>query len=89
MCHLSFSPKVDLLEASITRECVVLPTFPLRSPSLIDCAIDRCADLRQQIQTLQDGEYTVAKRDVDRLRAELGQPALPPLQTKLDEKTSQ
>ncbi|OJA17050.1 hypothetical protein AZE42_03562 [Rhizopogon vesiculosus] len=60
--------KVDLLEASITREC---------------------ADLRQQIQTLQDGEYAVAKRDVDRLRVELGQPPLPPLQTKLDEKTSQ
>ncbi|KAG2743656.1 hypothetical protein P692DRAFT_20838241 [Suillus brevipes Sb2] len=60
--------KVDLLEASITREC---------------------ADLRQQIQTLQEGEYAIAKADVDLLRAELGQPPLPPLQTKLDEKTSQ
>ncbi|KAG1762658.1 hypothetical protein EDD22DRAFT_1043134 [Suillus occidentalis] len=60
--------KVDLLEASITREC---------------------ADLRQQIQILQEGEYAIAKGDVDRLRAELGQPPLPPLQTKLDEKTSQ
>jgi uncharacterized protein YjcR len=60
--------KVDLLEASITREC---------------------ADLRQQIQTLQEGEYAIAKADVDRLRTELGQPPLPPLQTKLDEKTSQ
>ncbi|KAH7889489.1 hypothetical protein F5I97DRAFT_1844654 [Phlebopus sp. FC_14] len=60
--------KVDLLEASITREC---------------------AELRQQIAALQDGEYAVAKADVDRLRAELGQPPLPPLQTTLDEKTSQ
>lgn len=49
----------------------------------------RCADLRQQIQTLQEGEYAIAKADVDLLRAELGQPPLPPLQTKLDEKTSQ
>lgn len=50
---------------------------------------DRCAELRQQIAALQEGEYSIAKRDVDRLRAELGQPSLPPLQTTLDEKTSQ
>ncbi|KAH7874924.1 uncharacterized protein C8R40DRAFT_1160952 [Lentinula edodes] len=44
--------------------------------------------LRHQILTLSDGEYAVAKADVDRLRAELGQPALPSLQTMLDEKAS-
>jgi hypothetical protein len=49
----------------------------------------RCAELRQQITTLQDGEYATAKSEVDRLRQELGQPPLPPLQTTLDEKTSQ
>ncbi|KIJ69203.1 hypothetical protein HYDPIDRAFT_66526, partial [Hydnomerulius pinastri MD-312] len=49
----------------------------------------RCTELRQQIATLQDGEYAAAKADVDRLRGELGQPPLPPLQTTLDEKTSQ
>ncbi|KAJ3861011.1 hypothetical protein EV359DRAFT_48050 [Lentinula novae-zelandiae] len=44
--------------------------------------------LRHQILALSDGEYAVAKADVDRLRAELGQPALPSLQTMLDEKAS-
>ncbi|KAG6329250.1 hypothetical protein ID866_9840 [Astraeus odoratus] len=48
-----------------------------------------CNELRQQIAALQEGEYAVAKRDVDRLRTELGQPPLPPLQATLDEKTSQ
>ncbi|KAH7914033.1 hypothetical protein BJ138DRAFT_1144766 [Hygrophoropsis aurantiaca] len=60
--------KVDLLEASITREC---------------------AELRQKIAALQEGEYAVAKQDVDRLRQELGQPPLPPLQTTIEEKNSQ
>lgn len=49
----------------------------------------RCAELRQQITALQDGEYAAAKSEVDRLRQELGQPPLPPLQATLDEKTSQ
>ncbi|KIM62043.1 hypothetical protein SCLCIDRAFT_1215380 [Scleroderma citrinum Foug A] len=57
---------------------------------LMETSISReCAELRQQIAALQEGEYSIAKRDVDRLRAELGQPSLPPLQTTLDEKTSQ
>ncbi|KAI6005763.1 hypothetical protein EDD15DRAFT_2154709 [Pisolithus albus] len=60
--------RVDLMEASLAREC---------------------AELRQQVLALQEGEYATAKRDVDRLRVELGQPPLPPLQTTLDEKTSQ
>ncbi|KAF8559855.1 hypothetical protein OG21DRAFT_1390418, partial [Imleria badia] len=49
----------------------------------------RCAELRQQIAALQDGEYAAAKTEVDRLRQELGQAPLPPLQATLDEKTSQ
>ncbi|KAJ3756227.1 hypothetical protein EV360DRAFT_95809 [Lentinula raphanica] len=47
-----------------------------------------CATLRSQITTLSDGEYAVAKADVDRLRVELGQPPLPSLQTMLDEKAA-
>ncbi|KAI6166820.1 hypothetical protein EDD17DRAFT_1451055, partial [Pisolithus thermaeus] len=57
---------------------------------LMEASLAReCAELRQQVVALQDGEYATAKRDVDRLRVELGQPPLPPLQTTLDEKTSQ
>ncbi|KAF4608293.1 hypothetical protein EYR40_000637 [Pleurotus pulmonarius] len=48
-----------------------------------------CTDLRQKISDLTDGEYTVAKQDVDRLRQELGQPPLPSLQSTLDDKSSQ
>ncbi|KAJ3745145.1 hypothetical protein DFH05DRAFT_1524811 [Lentinula detonsa] len=47
-----------------------------------------CTSLRSQILTLSDGDYAIAKADVDRLRAELGQPPLPSLQTMLDEKAS-
>jgi len=57
---------------------------------LLEASITReCTELRQQISALQDGEYAAAKADVDRLRTELGQPPLPPLQATLDEKTSQ
>lgn len=38
---------------------------------------------------LSEGDYAVAKNDVDRLRQELGQPPLPSLQSTLDEKASQ
>ncbi|KAF5365934.1 hypothetical protein D9758_006584 [Tetrapyrgos nigripes] len=48
-----------------------------------------CSDLRTKITTLSEGEYAVTKRDVDRLRQELGEPALPSLQTMLDEKSAQ
>ncbi|KAI6045630.1 hypothetical protein EDC04DRAFT_2877049 [Pisolithus marmoratus] len=57
---------------------------------LMEASLAReCAELRQQVVALQEGEYAVAKRDVDRLRVELGQTPLPPLQATLDEKTSQ
>jgi hypothetical protein len=49
----------------------------------------RCNDLRAKITQLTDGEYAIAKNDVDRLRQELGQPPLPSLQNTLDGKASQ
>ncbi|KAN0077021.1 hypothetical protein V8E55_010876 [Tylopilus felleus] len=56
---------------------------------LLEGSISReCAELRQQIAVLQEGEYAAAKTEVDRLRQELGQPPLPLLQATLDEKTS-
>jgi hypothetical protein len=56
---------------------------------LLTCDHDRCADLRARIQQITDGEYATAKRDVDSLRAELGQPPLPGLQATLEEKSQQ
>jgi hypothetical protein len=56
---------------------------------LMTCDHDRCADLRARIQQITDGEYATAKRDVDALRAELGQPPLPGLQATLEEKSQQ
>ncbi|KAI0282080.1 hypothetical protein BGY98DRAFT_955674 [Russula aff. rugulosa BPL654] len=50
---------------------------------------NECADLRARIQQITDGEYATAKRDVDALRAELGQPPLPGLQATLEEKSQQ
>jgi len=50
---------------------------------------NECADLRARIQQITDGEYANAKRDVDALRAELGQPPLPSLQATLEEKSQQ
>lgn len=48
----------------------------------------RCTALKQKIQTITDGEYSTAKREVDALRAELGQPPVPSLQQTLEEKSS-
>ncbi|KAI0658741.1 hypothetical protein C8Q70DRAFT_1054473 [Cubamyces menziesii] len=46
-------------------------------------------DLQHKIKTISEGEYAVAKQDVDRLRQELGQPPLPSLQTTLEEKSAE
>ena len=51
--------------------------------------LSRCQDARAKIAQLTDGDYAIAKADVDRLRQELGQPPLPSLQSTLDEKTNQ
>ncbi|KAF8646936.1 hypothetical protein AX16_007028 [Volvariella volvacea WC 439] len=48
-----------------------------------------CRELQAKIDQLTEGEYATAKRDVDRLRQELGQPPLPSLQATLEEKTAQ
>ncbi|KNZ76266.1 hypothetical protein J132_11136 [Termitomyces sp. J132] len=48
-----------------------------------------CGEIRNKMTALTDGEYAIAKSDVDRLRQELGQPPLPSLQSILDEKTNQ
>lgn len=57
---------------------------------LLKTSIDReCAALRVKITSLTEGEYAIAKQDVDRLRQELGQPPIPSLQNTLDEKSSQ
>ncbi|KAF9792805.1 hypothetical protein BJ322DRAFT_1031492 [Thelephora terrestris] len=45
-----------------------------------------CSDLRLKIQSITDGEYAIAKRDVDQLRGELGQAPLPGLQETLEER---
>jgi len=45
-----------------------------------------CADLRTKIQAITDGEYAIAKRDVDKLRQELGQLPVPNLQETLEER---
>ncbi|KAI6036399.1 hypothetical protein BKA83DRAFT_4162296 [Pisolithus microcarpus] len=67
--------KVDLMEASLAREYAF--------------HMSMCLNYANKWLQLQEGDYATAKRDVDRLRVELGQPPLPPLQTTLDEKTSQ
>ncbi|KAI0351549.1 hypothetical protein OH77DRAFT_1487270 [Trametes cingulata] len=46
-------------------------------------------ELQHKIKSISEGEYAVAKQDVDRLRQELGQPPLPSLQTTLEEKSAE
>ncbi|EIM89737.1 uncharacterized protein STEHIDRAFT_118856 [Stereum hirsutum FP-91666 SS1] len=48
-----------------------------------------CTDLRNRIRTIEDGDYALAKRDVDALRSELDEPPLPSLQQVLEEKSQQ
>ncbi|KAL0572467.1 hypothetical protein V5O48_009490 [Marasmius crinis-equi] len=48
-----------------------------------------CSDLRSQISKLSEGDYVLAKRQVDQLRKDLGQSPLPSLQSMLDEKSAQ
>ena len=49
----------------------------------------RVSDLQNRIKGLSEGEYAAAKQDVDRLRKELGQPPLPPLQATIEEKSAE
>jgi len=59
---------------------------PFSADVLIHVYVPRCSDLRFKIQTITDGEYAIAKRDVEQLRAELGQAPLPNLQETLEER---
>lgn len=45
-----------------------------------------CSDLRMKIQSITETEYAIAKRDVDQLRQELGQPPVPNLQETLEDR---
>lgn len=57
---------------------------------LMESSVEKeCQDTRAKIAQLTDGDYAIAKADVDKLRQELGQPPLPSLQSTLDEKTNQ
>ncbi|KAG6918829.1 hypothetical protein DXG01_011234 [Tephrocybe rancida] len=80
--------RADLAESTIEREFVPPRIHWLLAPADV-LFTPRCNEIRSKMNFLTDGEYAVAKNDVDRLRQELGQPPLPNLQTTLDEKTSQ
>lgn len=71
------------MEATLARELV--ESFPAVT-YLTQYYVLRCADLRLKIQTITEGEYAIAKRDVDQLRVELGHPPLPNLQEALEER---
>ncbi|KAJ7580716.1 hypothetical protein C8J56DRAFT_960693 [Mycena floridula] len=60
-----------------------------KADMMITTMENECSQLRRTVQDVQEGEYAAAKRDVDKLRRELGQPALPSLQNTLDEKNTQ
>ena len=75
------------MESTIEREYVPATTLPTSNFSPF--VLGRCHELRTKMNQLSDGEYAIAKSDVDRLRQELGQPPMPSLQSTLDEKASQ
>lgn len=75
------------LDGSLSRQRVRVRFFCCAAATLT--IFNRCNDLRSKITQLTDGEYAVAKRDVDRLRGQLGQPPMPNLQETLEEKTTQ
>jgi hypothetical protein len=54
---------------------------------ILETNIEReCSELRSKITEITEGDYSTVKREVDRLRHELGQPPLPSLQSTIDEK---
>jgi len=48
-----------------------------------------CTELRNKIQVITDGEYALAKREVDQLHLELGKEPVPNLQSVIEEKSAQ
>ncbi|THH20903.1 hypothetical protein EW146_g566 [Bondarzewia mesenterica] len=79
-----FLAKADIMEAQISNERheALTDSFPCNDAN-------RCAELRNRIQQITDGEFASAKRDVDALRGELGQPPMQSLQATLEEKSAQ
>ncbi|KAF8205482.1 hypothetical protein K438DRAFT_1963925 [Mycena galopus ATCC 62051] len=68
-------------------ECLAQVNEDRNNADLLEATLDReRTQLRNKIAQLSEGEYRVAKADVDRLRADLGQPPLPTLQETLDGK---
>ncbi|KAJ7879026.1 hypothetical protein B0H14DRAFT_3082972 [Mycena olivaceomarginata] len=66
-------------------ECLAQVNEDRNQADLLEATLDReRALLKAKIAQLSEGEYRAAKTDVDRLRAELGQPPLPTLQETLD-----
>ncbi|THH08318.1 hypothetical protein EW145_g2789 [Phellinidium pouzarii] len=61
----------------------------LSKTDLAETSINKeCVELRAKIQAITEGEYAGAKREVDMLRAELGQPPVPSLQQAMEEKNA-
>ncbi|KAJ6501868.1 hypothetical protein C8R45DRAFT_974602 [Mycena sanguinolenta] len=68
-------------------ECLAQVNEDRNQADLLEATLEReRVQLRTKIAQLSDGEYKAAKADVDRLRADLGQPPLPTLQETLDGK---
>ncbi|KAJ7154165.1 hypothetical protein C8R46DRAFT_446068 [Mycena filopes] len=68
-------------------ECLSQVNEDRNQADLLEATLEReRTQLRAKISTLSEAEYKVAKADVDRLRADLGQPPLPSLQETLDGK---
>ncbi|KAF7341093.1 hypothetical protein MVEN_01843500 [Mycena venus] len=68
-------------------ECLAQVNEDRNQADLLEATLDReRTQLRAKIAQLSEGEYKAAKADVDRLRADLGQPPLPTLQETLDGK---
>ncbi|KAJ7739551.1 hypothetical protein B0H16DRAFT_1324868 [Mycena metata] len=68
-------------------ECLSQVNEDRNQADLLESTLEReRAALRAKISALSEAEYKVAKADVDRLRADLGQPPLPSLQETLDGK---
>ena len=81
--------QADMLADKLTRECVSSYPLAAHAPNTEVSPFSRVDELQSKIKGLSEGEYAVAKQDVDRLRKELGQPPLPSLQATIEDKSAQ